>query len=393
MSGLADLVATRRLLVCVGPGGVGKTTLAAALALGAARRGRHTLVLTVDPARRLADALGVGTLGNEPTPLPRATLAQLGVPEHVAFSALMLDPKRTFDELVERHTRDAATRARILDNPIYKHVSDALAGSAEYAAIEKVYAMSERDEFDLIVVDTPPATHTLDLLSAPERLLGLFSSALVQRLVHPALQAGRFGWRVFQRGIHQAFQLVERVTGFGFLEDVSEFLLAIEGVAQGMQVRARDASRLLLSERTGFVLACAPQPASLAQAERLLSRLALRGADVVAVVANRVRVWPEPPPLALSASERPLAETALAAALAARQPASYPAHAAAQAALAMLDGYAANVERDQRALESLFVKTRSCGAPICVVPEIAGDISDLSALAHVERALFDTRDG
>jgi anion-transporting ArsA/GET3 family ATPase len=190
----------KRIAVCVGAGGVGKTTLAAAIGLSAARRGRRAVVVTIDPARRLADALGVGTLDNQPRAIPRDVLAGLSVPEEGALFAMMLDMKRTFDELVARFAADDEARERILQNSIYQHVSDALAGSAEYSAMEKVFEISERQEFDLIVLDTPPSQHALDFLEAPERLLEFLDSRLVHVLVHPALAAGRFGVRVFQRG-------------------------------------------------------------------------------------------------------------------------------------------------------------------------------------------------
>ena len=156
-----------RIAICVGSGGVGKTTVAAALALEAARRGRRTLVITIDPARRLADALGVRALGNQPEAIPREALAALGVPPQASLSALMLDMKRTFDDLVERFAESADTRARILQNPIYQHVSEALAGSIEYSAMEKVYELDAQRAYDLIVVDTPPSQHALDFLEAP----------------------------------------------------------------------------------------------------------------------------------------------------------------------------------------------------------------------------------
>jgi anion-transporting ArsA/GET3 family ATPase len=156
-----------RVVICVGTGGVGKTTVSAAMALAAARAGRRTLVLTIDPARRLADALGIDALGNEPQrvslPGPQS--------ESLALHAMMLDPKRTFDGLIERFAPSEEVRRQILENPIYQHVSGALSGSGEYAAMEKVLEMAESDDFDLVVVDTPPAQHVLEFLDSPRRLV------------------------------------------------------------------------------------------------------------------------------------------------------------------------------------------------------------------------------
>jgi len=227
-----------RIAVCVGCGGVGKTTVAAALALEAARRGRRALVLTIDPARRLADALGVEALGNQPQPLERDALHALGVREPGELSAMMLDMKGTFDDLVHRFAESSEARERILSNPIYQHASEALAGSVEYSAMEKVYEMWQRDEYDLIVVDTPPAQHALDFLEAPQRLIEFLDSRIVQMLIHPAFAAGRFGFRLFQQATRRVLHVLERVSGIGFLEDISEFLLAFEGMSAGFRQRA-----------------------------------------------------------------------------------------------------------------------------------------------------------
>src|SRR4030095_7381027 len=151
----------------------------------------------------LEDAPGVGALARERRAIPRELLERLGVPPAGELSAMMLDMKRTFDELVTRFAPDAAARDRILANRLYQHVSDALAGSAEYSAMEKVYEMSARPEFDLVVLDTPPSAHALDFLEAPERLIGMLDSRFVQLLLHPAMSAGRLGLRLFQRGAHQ----------------------------------------------------------------------------------------------------------------------------------------------------------------------------------------------
>jgi anion-transporting ArsA/GET3 family ATPase len=383
-----DLVAARRLVVCVGSGGVGKTTLAGAIALGAARRGQRALVLTIDPARRLADALGLQALGNEPRPIPRPILDHLGVPPDGALEAMMLDMKRTFDDLVRRFATDPAARERILQNPIYQHVSDALAGSAEYSAMEKVYELSERDDLDLLVLDTPPSAHALDFLEAPERLLGFLDSRLVQLLLHPAFAGARFGFRVFHRGVHQALRVLERVSGLAFLEDLSEFLLAIEGMSEGFRERAHAVRALLFGPRAAFVLAAGPNEQSVFHATQFLDRLEASRARVAGVVLNRVRRWPDGPHAPPAPAERAMAVEALAAALSRDGGPDFPARPAAEAATALLDTYAAMVARDAESTRPLRDRARRSGYFVRQVPEFSRDVRDLDGLGRVSDCVF-----
>jgi anion-transporting ArsA/GET3 family ATPase len=376
-----------RIAVCVGSGGVGKTTVAAALALEAARSGRRALVLTIDPARRLADALGVAALGNQPEELPRAALAALGVPPQGGLSAMMLDMKRTFDDLVDRFADSPETRARILANPIYQHVSEALAGSVEYSAMEKVYELDAQRAYDLIVVDTPPSQHALDFLEAPQRLVEFLDSRIVHMLIHPAFVAGRLGFRLFQRGARRVLQILERVSGIGFLEDVSEFLLAFEGMSEGFRQRANGVRALLLGPETAFVLVAGAGRDSVQQALELRQRLAGFGASLTGVLVNRVRIWPGGgPPPDLAGAEGSLG--ALAAALAASEGAGFPAQAAAKAALGAAAGYAAFVRRDARETAALRSAVEKQGGYWGAIPELSGDVHDLAGLAQVARAIF-----
>ena len=385
------LLAEGRVAVCVGCGGVGKTTVAAALALEAARRGRRALVLTIDPARRLADALGVEALGNQPQALSREALTALGVPPEGSLSALMLDMKRTFDELVERFAEGEENRRRILANPIYRHVSEALAGSVEFAAMEKVYEVWESGEHDVVVVDTPPAQHALDFLDAPARLLEFLESRLVQMLIHPAFAAGRFGFRVFQHGTRRILQLIERVTGISFLEDVSEFLLAFEAMSSGFRQRAARVRGLLLSPQSSFVLVTGPGRDSVRQAVEFRERLETYGVSLAGVLVNRVRTWPGPElPASVAPDAAPDARDveALAGQLAAVVPPEVSAADAARAAVEAARGYAALVRRDERATRELREETLRGGGFWGLIPELPEDVHDLEGLARVTRAVF-----
>ena len=390
----ATLVRTRRIVVCVGTGGVGKTTLAASFALEGARAGRRTAVLTIDPARRLADALGVGPLGNEPTEIPRERLAALGVPPEGRLLAMMLDMKRTFDDLVTRFADSEETRRRILENRIYQHVSDALAGSAEYSAMEKVYELSERDDLDLVVVDTPPSQHALDFLDAPRRLVEFLDSRLVQVLLHPAFAAGRFGFRLFQKGTERVLQLIERVSGIAFLEDVSEFLLAFEGMSSGFRERARRVQERLTGPQAAFVLAASPATESARHALGLLGRLDAAGVPLAGVVVNRVHRWPGGGPTPERVPEAGRDEEAcraLAARLAAAG-APFDGAAAARAAFAAADRYAAWARADHESTEELARRATQAGGFVRRIPELSSDVHDLDGLAHGARWLFASPD-
>ena len=378
----------RRVVVCVGCGGVGKTTVAAAIALEAARAGRRALVITIDPARRLADALGVKSLGNQPEPLPRAQLDALGVPPEGELSALMLDMKRTFDDLVARFAESETARDHVLHNPIYRHVSDALAGSVEYSAMEKVYELSRSDAYDTLVVDTPPAQHALDFLDAPERLLEFLDSRLVKVLIHPAMVAGRLGARWFEWGTRRAFALIERITGIGFLSDVSEFLMAFEHMSEGFRARAREVRSLLLGPTAAFVLVASPETESVKQAQGFLARLEASSVRVAGIVVNRVRTWPDdaPAPSLDGADPAPLARAL------AREDPNLPAERAARAAIDAAARYAALVRRDATALVALREHAERRGSFFRVVPEQHGDVHDLSGLQQVAAALAQAPD-
>jgi anion-transporting ArsA/GET3 family ATPase len=387
-----EIVDGRRIVVCVGSGGVGKTTISASLALGAARRGRRVLVLTIDPAKRLADALGVRSLGNRPRAIPRKLLNRLQVPAEGKLSAMMLDMKRTFDDLVERFAENDEVQSRILENPIYQHASDALAGSAEYSAMEKVFELSQRRDFDLIVLDTPPSQHALDFLEAPQRLLEFLDSRLVQVLLHPAFAAGRFGFRLFHRGAHQVLKLLERVSGVSFLEDISEFLLAFEGMSEGFRERARQVQALLFGPECAFILTAGPADESVVHATAFLDRLEESRAVVAGIVLNRLRTWPAAEMDLPHRSQREVAIAGLAEALEGGGEMRGSARRAAEAALSVLDGYASMVRQDRAATAPLVERARSNGYFWRPVPELPRDVHDFEGLARIAGFIFETID-
>jgi len=374
-----DLIRSCRILVCVGTGGVGKTTVSAALGLLAAQLGRRTLVLTIDPARRLADALDV-ELGDE----PRQVYVE-GIEGE--FHAMMLNPKRTFDGLIDRIAGDGPTRERILENSIYQHVSGSLAGSGEYAAMEKVLELSESDRFDLIIVDTPPAQHVLDFLEAPQRLVEFLDSRLVKLLVQPAMAAGRFSVRLFQRPIHAVLSLLEQITGIGFLEDLTEFLMAIDDLSDGFKARAGRIQESLRGDNAGFVLIAGPAPESVANARLFVEHLDRIGIRLRGVVINRMQLWPgggAGSPALLTGDSLDEDTERLARALA-----DPPDLIAARATVAVAREVAERVRQDRESSRALRddAKRRHCF--LREIPELPQDVHDIDTLKRLSLAIGD----
>jgi anion-transporting ArsA/GET3 family ATPase len=381
---MASLVGDHDMVVCVGSGGVGKTTVAAALALGAAQRGQRALVMTIDPARRLADALGIEELGNEPLEIPVATRTSADCPGRL--HAMMLDTKQTFDDMVERFSESAEAKSRILENPIYQHLSTALAGSAEYAAMEKVFELHESGRFDVIVVDTPPSQHALDFLDTPRRLAGFLESRIAQLLLRPALGVGGFGLRVFARGSQRFLGLLESVSGVTFLEDLSEFLVVFESMAAGFLARAEQVEDLLLGTQTGFLLVSGPGVQVVKHTEGLLEQLDAARVPVLGLALNRVRTWPNggSPPRALLEPGCLEEENALLA-----RALGSDGERAGKAAIAMARGYASQVIQDERNTAPLRAQAERRGLFVRCVPEFEQDVHDLLELDRLRAYLFE----
>lgn len=384
---LARALAPARVVVCAGTGGVGKTTTSAAIALAAARAGEHVAVLTIDPARRLADALGVDLEGGDGD-----AAHSIAVDGDGSLAVFTLDSRRTFDRLVDRFAPDAATRERILANALYQQIVTTVAGSAEYAALERVYEIAEDARFDRIVVDTPPAQHALEFLEAPMRIAEFLDSRLVALLLQPTLAAGRVGLRLFERAAHSVLALIERVSGLAFLEDLSELLIALESLTEGLRGRAQGLSALLRSDATRFVVVTGPSTEAARAADRFLDQLDALDVRVAGVVANRVRTWPDnsvaPDALARFADGGADDDARRALALRLEPALGERADAGARAAFALASGYAAQVLADRRALEPLAARARSAGRFFHRVPELAADVHDVDGLDAIVAALF-----
>ncbi|HET9379552.1 MAG TPA: ArsA family ATPase [Streptomyces sp.] len=269
-----------RIVVCCGSGGVGKTTTAAALGLRAAERGRKVVVLTIDPARRLAQSMGIDSLDNTPRCVK-------GIEGDGELHAMMLDMKRTFDEIVEAHA-DGDRAAAILGNPFYQSLSAGFAGTQEYMAMEKLGQLRSKDEWDLIVVDTPPSRSALDFLDAPKRLGSFLDGKLIRLLLAPAKAGGRAGMKFLSVGMSMMTGTLGKVLGGQLLKDVQTFVTAMDSTFGGFRTRADATYKLLQAPGTAFLVVAAPERDALREAAYFVERLAAEDMPLAGLVLNRV---------------------------------------------------------------------------------------------------------
>jgi anion-transporting ArsA/GET3 family ATPase len=379
-----------RVIVCCGSGGVGKTTTAAAIGLRAAERGRHVVVLTVDPARRLAQSMGLSRLDNTPRPVPFPERVPAGVsvqgtgPDGAAggsLHAMMLDMKRTFDEIVEAHA-DPDRAAQILANPFYQSLSSGFSGTQEYMAMEKLGQLRRAEEWDLIVVDTPPSRSALDFLDAPQRLGRFLDGRLIRLLVVPAKVGGRAYVKVLNAGFGMVTGVLTKVLGAQVLKDVQTFVSALDTMFGGFRERADYTYQLLRAPGTAFLVIAAPEPDALREASYFVERLAQEGMPLAGLVLNRVH---RSPAARLSAARSLAAAETL---QAVDEPSSHDgtSHELAIAALRL------HAERmQQSAIEHRVAEhftTAHPHVPVAEVPAQPDDVHDLAGLAAVGDSFY-----
>ena len=356
-SPIGDLVETRSIVICCGAGGVGKTTVSAALALQAARQGRRACVVTIDPARRLASALGIDQLANDPVQLAGDWPGQLW--------AVMLDPKRTFDDLVRQHAGDSRQAEAILANRIYRNLTGALSGTQEYMAMEKVHQLTESGQFDLVVVDTPPTRNAIDFIDAPRRLTRFLGHRLFQLLLMPT--------KAYMRAVSVASQAllrsIAKVAGSDVVEDAVAFFNAFEGMEEGFRSRAEHMQSVLGAPATSFVLVTSPRSDTVTEATWFAGQLADLGFAVSALVVNRVQ--PD------YRAQGPLPEA---------PPASV---------LMALEHNLEELHRRRRHEERAIAGIVSDVAPasVVLVPVLDEDVHDVEGLSAVARSLVAGSDG
>ncbi len=281
---LESLLAAKEIAIFCGSGGVGKTTTAAAAAaMAAVKLGGKVLVLTVDPAKRLANALGLQGFGNVETRVPASAFKAAGQPHpRGELWAAMLDTKQSWDNLVRRHAPDAATAARILENPLYQNISGRFVQSHEYIAMERLYELHSEGNFDLIVVDTPPTRNALDFIEAPERMAEFFSSRLLRLLIVP------YRSRVVNFASRPFYQVADRILGSQFLQDIAEFFILFQTMYSGFVERSQAVARLIRDKRTTFVVVSTLEAAPVHEAEFFIDVLTAKKFHLDALVLNKV---------------------------------------------------------------------------------------------------------
>jgi anion-transporting ArsA/GET3 family ATPase len=285
---ISDITAKKEVIVCAGAGGVGKTTVAAAIGLRAAIDGKKTAVLTIDPARRLASSLGVKDLSNEPTRVNKRKFASAGIEPKGELWAMMLDTKTTFDHVVMQYAPTQEQAERIIENRFYRNISGTLSGTQEYMAMEKLYELYGDGKYDLIVIDTPPTRNALDFLDAPRRMTDFFESRILRWFLLPYMKAGGGVMRVANVAAVTFLRVVKRIVGAEALEDTAEFFGNLEGMYEGFKQRARDVAALLKSDATSFVVVTSPSKDSVTEATFFAARLDESDLPFGALVVNRV---------------------------------------------------------------------------------------------------------
>ena len=365
MTGVAERLDGMRVCIVAGSGGVGKTTASAALALGLAASGKRVAVVTIDPARRLAESLGLEELGNDPRRVDPALLEGHGIEVRGELWAMMLDPKATFDDLITRLSPDDQTREEVLGNRIYKQLSSAVAGSQEFTAVAKLYDLHNDSRFDVLVLDTPPSRNALDFLDAPDRLTDFFEGRALKVLLVPTGIAAR----VMARGTSVVFSILKRLTGVDLMDDMALFFRSLSGLMDGFKERAAGVKALLADDATTFFIVTSPEREPVAEAIFFRGKLRDAGMAFGGLVVNRVNVADDVDPDSVGDELR-------AAGLDEELAAKVAQSAADQQRLASRD--AEQIERLKAELDE--------PDPI-VVPRLDGEIQDIDGLVALYDAL------
>lgn len=364
---VADLLEGKRICVCGGSGGVGKTTTSAVIALGMAAQGAKVAVVTIDPAKRLANALGLEELENEPRLVAPERLRSGGLDVRGELWAMMLDPKQTFDELIEHLAPDRRSAEEILANRVYRELSTAVAGSQEFTAVSKLYELDKEYDFDLLVLDTPPSRNALDFLDAPGRLTSFLEGRMLKSFVRPT----GIGMRILGRGTGMLGAALQRVTGVDLLADLSTFFRLLGGMTEDFRVRAEEVEKMLTATTTAFLLITSAQREPIDEAIWFRRTLRESALPFAGVIVNRVHHD------ILGDSPREDVITALQAAMS---------DELAMRVAENFNDYHVLARRDEENIARLA--SDDDGRPLMLVPHFDDDVHDVEGLLRVHRYLF-----
>lgn len=354
MSDLSSLIQNKKMIIVMGSGGVGKTTIAAALAVQAALLGKKTIVLTIDPAKRLATTLGI----NRFTHSPKEVLIE----KNIKLSAMMLDTKETFDALIQKYAPSKEAAQKILTNHIYQFLSTMMAGTQEYMALEKLYELNESQAYDTIVLDTPPAKHALSFLEAPDRLAHFLDENILKWFLKPYLKAGTFSLKMITSGSHLVFKLIELLTGLHVLYELSDFLLNLQGLYSGFRERTLKAQEILKSSQATFLVVTNPEQAVFEQALHLHQRLSQLQVSLGGFLVNRVTEE-----VSWTSQEKQM-----------MAPLPF---------FSLLESYQKLAQREKEQIQK--IKTRiGKTLPLYKIPFFEEDIHDIQGLRHINQYLF-----
>jgi len=374
---LSDVLERHRVVVCVGSGGVGKTTTAAALSLHASLQGKRVLCLTIDPAKRLANSMGLTAMTTEEQQVEPALFEKAGLTPKGSLSAMMLDTKRTFDDLVAKYASSPERQQRILKNRLYQYISTSLAGTQEYMAMEKLHAVRAAKDYDLIVLDTPPTSNALDFLDAPERLVDAVDSPAMRWFADAFTDAGRLGFGLLGRGASLVLKGLSRFTGGEFLDSVAEFIIDINDLFGGFTERAKEVSDALRGSDVAFVLVTSADPMAVQEAMFFSGKLRAAGMHQEATVINRVNNLLSEPSVGDATIDRELS---------ARNPPTDVTDLRERLFTA-LDQERTRAVADRVEVERLWAETGGKELQI-EVPAFEHDVHDLKALARVASYLM-----
>jgi anion-transporting ArsA/GET3 family ATPase len=387
---LREVIQERELLICVGSGGVGKTTTAAAMGIQAAIEGRRVVVVTIDPARRLANSLGLEALGNEEKQIPLSKFVEFGVEPKGTLHAMMLDTRMTFDDLIRKVAPDDGTKERILDNLIYKHLSDTLSASHDYMASEKLFDLHHSGLYDLVILDTPPMKNAIDFLEASGRLSRFLDDKIVSWFLRPHEEGRRRGLSLLSAPGALVYRLLANIFGGEFLDEIAEFFLAFKDLLAGFKHRADQVSALLRDPgKTRFVIVCTPQSTSMEEARYFHSQLKSRRMPGRLFIVNQVGRYAglqrdEDEGRYLTEDDRGWMRKRLAGSASAVQVRSF-----VERLEIHFDRSVAMAEDDRSAIDGLraYAGRR---ATVATIPRMVDDVYDFDGLLAIDQHLFGT---